>query len=241
MWTEEIKNLVATDGEVSFFGEDVLEPELQPDTLDNNEDFYVVSLDAADILAIRLWMVDENNDESIVDVTLNGLAPVLIGQYIHCNMSMYLGSHIQNVGSLFVSTKAVAGLPLVITDSVQIHVGVGRGHANNPNQLCPNNQVFIFHMMDIMADKADGIQVRMNNHINLAGDNHTMLAQQWLAFQNHVHQHFMVPYALEAGEELSITIERSASGRGSVNAVCNLGFYVMGASGTPEAITPLFS
>lgn len=245
-WTQCITGLVAADGECSFFGEGFLEPEIQPATPSSNETFYAVSSSASDTAILRCWMMDALNEETVVDVTLNGTTPVSIGSYIHSNQAQYRNGYTQNVGNLTVSTKSDAGTPLVITDKVQLHVGIGRGHGNNPTQRCPHNHVFVFTGQDLTSDKADGIHVLMYEMVDVEGSTNRMLVNQWLVYQSALAQDFAIPYAIEEGEEMAITIERSTSATGAANAEVNWNFYVLdaqdpGDSANSSGIEKLFT
>lgn len=228
MYTENVTDLTATDGHVSFFGEAYLEPEIQPALKTSNATFYVVSSSASDTGIARCWMVDEDGVEHIKSITLTGTTPSIIGSYIHCNMVMYLGGTAQNVGNITVSTKSIAGVPLIITDFVQAHIGVTRGHGNNPRQLCPNDQVYVFSAMDVSSDKADGIDVHINlGRIIMDTGPHSMRTKQWLVYQSVMNETFDIPLAISPGEYLDTHIERSAAGTGAVNAALNIDMYIL--------------
>jgi hypothetical protein len=242
MYTENVTGLEAADGQVSFYGETYLEPEAQGNIKTSNASFYAVSSSASDTHDVRCWMVDENGDETITSVTLTGTTPVLIGSFVHCNLATAENGQTQNLGDITVSTKAIAGVPLVITDDVQCHIGIARGHGNNPRQLCPNNQACIFTSIDLSSDRLDGIDVQM--HIGRkfnGGGPHDTNAKQWFIYESTFTETFAMPVALTAGEYLSLHIERSAAGTGAVNAGVNMSMYVLTASTNDDGAGTLFA
>ncbi len=234
MYTENVTGLVAADGECSFFGEAHLEPELQPATPAVDEAFYANSSSASDTGKLLCWMQDALGNETVVTATMTGTTPVLLGNYVHCNQIEYAGGDTQNVGDMYVSTKSDAGVPLVITDLVQCHIGIGRGHGNNPRQRCPLNEVMVFLEQQVSSDKLDGIHIRQYHSRILTGQSgvHKMLQKQWLIYQSVESEEFLIPIVLEPLEELLLTISRSAAGTGAVNAVIDMSVYeINGATG----------
>lgn len=242
MWTNRIAGLETGDGEVSLFGEAVLEPELQPAPPSSNVTFYIVSSSASDTSDAKVWLVDENGDETIKDVTLTGTTPVSIGSYIHCNMIMYLGGYTQNIGDIFVSTKSDAGTPLIITNKVQAHVAIGNGHGNNPCQLCPNHEVYVFAGIDLTTDKSDGIEFKVYKDVTMSGGIHRMQAQEWIVYQTALSIDHITPHVIKAGEKICLTAERIGSGS-AAEGHANWDQIILSQAATtgPEGIAQLFS
>ncbi len=220
-----IADLAAADGQVMVYGDATLEPELQPTLITTAGTFYIASNNAGDTMGAEVHYIDAAGDRQMDEVTLVGTTPVKVGgtlDVLHVNM-VALEGLTKNLGLVTISTKSDVGLPLVITDNIQVAVSVGDMFGHNPTMKCPNDEQWVIGSLHMAADKNDGVTVGLYKYlINDSGVLSEHKIHTFTIYEASYQHHFEIPQSIKEGEAFRLTCSRSAAGNGSVNLEVNL-------------------
>lgn len=113
---------------------------------------YVVSTEAADTSTFTVVGIDAAGDPQTVTGTFAGTTPVaLSGTWNHAQKLIYTDGTTQNVGTLYLSTKATAGVPGA-SDNICCAAEINSNYGVNPILKCPNNQTILLNSLNITTE-----------------------------------------------------------------------------------------
>lgn len=232
-----IEGLGALSGEVSMFGGGFATPEMQTWPTGATASYYIVSDSTDDTSDATIYGIDASGEMAMVTVTLTGTTPVSLGTFKHINAVMYTNGGARNVGSIYVSTDA-AGVPTgIVADNIAVIIPPRWAKGVNPTMMSSNREVMVFPEINISADRADGATISIYKG---TADGDVFKVAQFYLFQSVFQNHFGVPIIINPGQFIRLTVERSPSGTGDINAACDLRHYGISALTLPNA-TDAFS
>lgn len=226
-----IEGLGTGSGEVSFFGGGFATPAMQNWPDGGTDTYYIVSSSASDTSDATVYGIASDGSMSTQTVTLTGTTPVSLGTLKHVNAFVYHGGTARNLGTIYVSTASGAVPTSITTDDIQCIAPVGWAKAVNPTMMSSDAEIMVFPEINISADRADGAEISIYKSIP-GGD--VFKVTQFYLFQAAFQNHFGVPIVLQPGEFIRLTIKRSASGTGDINAACDLRHYGLMSSSLPN-------
>ena len=100
--------------------------------LTSGVELFGVSTSASDTAICISQVIDSNGDQTQITWTLNGTTPVSLGTGLVYAARISIISPTLNVGEVYISTKAEAGLPAIVANKVQVVVPVGANYGCNP-------------------------------------------------------------------------------------------------------------
>ena len=227
----DIVGLDSVDGEVSFFGNGFAAPAMQPWPDGGTATYYAVSDSASDTCDLYVHGLGSDGLTKTDTVTLTGTTPVNLGTYKHINAVLCLNGSDRNVGNIFVSEDSTAVPTDIVADNIHIICPPGWGKAVNPTMMAATDEVMVFPEINISADRSDGAEIVIYKSLP---DGTVFRVTKWYLFQSAYQNKFGVPIVLQPGEFIRLTIERSASGTGSINAACDLRHYGLTDSALPN-------
>lgn len=190
----------STDGEVAFreapplgYGAD-----LAGDTI------YIVSSSTSDTQNYAIQGIDTNGDFATTTVAASGTTPVaLSGTWDHIQRCVCTDG-VDNVGTVYTSTKATAGVPSTTAHQIQTAMAVGDNYAINPMLVVPNNQIFTLNAFDFSQDVNQTATVRL--FANRQG-RWIINFKFFVGKQDSFEQVFHTPLRFFAGDKLKVTFE----------------------------------
>jgi hypothetical protein len=206
-----IDGLATTDDEVMFFGGasgvriNGLPDPLSADTV------YVVSDNAADTQEVTLKGLDANNNWATATATLTGTTPVAVSGTWN-SVERIISSGADNVGAIYVSTKATAGAPTTIAHQIQCIIPakvantLPQNYGINPIMTCAADSACVIRGFDFSCAANDGVTVRI--YANREG--RWIINFELFIYQNQFTQRFYNPITLFAGDTLAVMVEREA-------------------------------
>lgn len=117
---------------------------LDKDLLDTGEELFAVSTSSSDIQQLELLGIDANGDPVTRTVDLTGTTPVSTGTWLNVNSAAV--QLVGNVGTVYVSTKSTAGVP-VVADKLQIKMDIDHGLAVNSMQQIGAEEIGMFNQL----------------------------------------------------------------------------------------------
>lgn len=191
----------STDGEVAFregstklaFGAD-----LDADTI------YIVSSSASDTQTYSIQGINAAGDFTTTTVTATGTTPAAVaGTWDHVQRVICTDG-VDNVGTVYVSTKSAAGVPTTTGDQIQCVMAPGDNYAVNPELRVANNQLITINRFDFSQDVQQTATVRI-----LANRQGRWILnfKFFVGLQDSFSQDFHSPLALQEGDRMRVLVE----------------------------------
>lgn len=224
----------ASDGEVAFREAPPLNygADLVADTV------YVVSSSASDTQTYSIQGIDAAGDFATATVTATGTTPVAVsGTWNHVQRCICTDG-IDNVGTVYVSTKSGAGVPSTTGDQIQTVMIAGDNYAINPMLVVPNHQIITLNAFDFSQNVQQTATVRV--FANRQG-RWIINFKFYVGKQDSFEQRFLTPVRLFEGDKMKVTFQ--AGGGTAANATFGMNGNVWDASAldpTKEGIGEIF-
>jgi hypothetical protein len=205
-----ISGFASGDGAVAFregstklgYGAD-----LSADTL------YLVSSSASDTQDYTVQGIDANGDYATATVTATGTTPVAVSGTWNHAQRLICTSGVDNVGTVYLSTKSGAGVPITLGDQIQCVIGPGDNYAINPLLVVPNHMIVTINSFDFTQDVQQAATIRIL--CNRQG-RWLLNFKLFVGLDDHFLQNFHTPLRFFEGDK--IRIEITAGGGASANA-----------------------
>jgi hypothetical protein len=205
-----ITGVTNTDGEVAFReGSTLLNygADLSASTL------YIVSSSASDTQDYVIQGIDANGDYATATVTATGTTPAAVSGTWNHAQRLICTTGVDNVGTVYLSTKSGAGVPVTTGDQIQCVMEIGMNYAINPMLYVPNNQIIYFNGFEFFQDANQTATI--NIYANRQG--------RWIlnfrffgGRSDHTEVVFHTPVRFFEGDKMKVTIE--AGGGSAANA-----------------------
>lgn len=187
-------------------------PDLAADTV------YLVSSSISDTGTYRIIGLDENGDLQDETVTATGTTPVaVIGSWNHVQRIIHSSDLSDNVGTVYVSTKSGAGVPILASDQIQVVIPPADNYAINPLIVVPNKWTLLIHAFDFTTDTSQGNTIEI--FANRQG-NWILNFKFFVSRDDAFNQSFHAPLALFEGDKMRVQIEAE----GATEAKSGFGF-----------------